>query len=378
MRMIFKIAKKIMITTISIITLVVIASVFLVNCSPQFGGKITKQQKLEYAQVDNYEDGKFVNPNNASVNMSIGNFYRMIKAYIGPNPNTTPVSNIAVEKVDSLTLTTTNFTNLVWFGHSTFLLQLEGKNILIDPMFGEVPAPYPFLGNKRFSEELPIEIQKLPQIDAVILSHDHYDHLDYESIKKLNSKVKQFFVPLGVGAHLKKWGIDESRIQELNWWDTTTLDSIEFVCTPAQHFSGRGLTDGGSTLWGGWIIKSDSSNIFFSGDTGYSSHFKAIGKKYGPFDMALMECGQYNDLWSEIHMMPEETAQAAKDVRAEKMIPIHWGAFKLALHDWRDPIRRVTNKAEELDVTVISPKIGEMVNIHQVEPKPDKWWRNVE
>ncbi len=367
-----------MITTISIIILVIITSVFLVNCSPQFGGKITKQQKLEYAKGDNYEDGKFVNPNDAKVNMSVGNFYRMIKAYIGPNPNTIPDVNIEVEKVDSLTLTTTTFSNLVWFGHSTFLLQIDGMNVLIDPMFGEVPAPYPFLGNKRFSDELPIEIQKLPQVDAVILSHDHYDHLDYESIKKLKGKVKQFFVPLGVGSHLRKWGIEDSRIKELNWWDSIHLNTVEFVCTPAQHFSGRGLTNGGSTLWSSWVIKSDSTNIFFSGDSGYSTHFKAIGDKYGPFDMALMECGQYNELWSEIHMMPEETAQAAQDVKADKMIPIHWGAFKLALHDWRDPIRRVTERADELNVTVISPKIGEMVDVHAVEPKDVKWWNNVE
>lgn len=378
MRTILTALKKIMITTISILVIIGITSVFLVNCSPQFGGKITKQEKLEYAKADNYEDGKFVNPNDAKVNMSLGNFYRMIKAYIKPNPNTIPESNIAVEKVDSLTLTTTTYSNLVWFGHSTFLLQMDGMNILIDPMFGEVPAPYPFLGNKRFSDELPIEIQKLPQIDAVILSHDHYDHLDYESIKKLNGKVKRFFVPLGVGAHLRKWGVEASRIEELNWWNSTKLNSIELVCTPAQHFSGRGLTNGGSTLWSSWVIKSDSTNVFFSGDTGYSSHFKAIGDKYGPFDMALMECGQYNELWSEIHMMPEETAQAAKDVQADKMIPIHWGAFKLALHDWRDPIRRVTERANQLNVNVISPKIGEMVDVHQVQPNENSWWKKVQ
>lgn len=378
MKTILTTVKKMMITTISIVILVVIASVFFVNCSPQFGGKISKQDKLEYAKAENYEDGKFVNPNDAKVNMSIGNLFKMIKAYIGPNPNTIPESDIAVEKVDSLNLTQTNYSNLVWFGHSTFLLQLDDANILIDPMFGEVPAPYPFLGNKRFSKELPIEIEKLPKVDAVVLSHDHYDHLDYESIKRLNGKVEKFYVPLGVGAHLRKWGVEDSRIEELNWWNSTKLNNIEFICTPAQHFSGRGLTDGGSTLWSSWVIKSDSTNIFFSGDTGYSTHFSAIGEKYGPFDMALMECGQYNELWSEIHMMPEETAQAAKDVKANKMIPIHWGAFKLALHDWRDPIRRVTERADDLNVKVISPKIGEMINVHEVEPRENQWWKSVE
>ncbi|MGB0869721.1 MAG: MBL fold metallo-hydrolase [Flavobacteriales bacterium] len=378
MKKILKTIKKVMITSVSLVVVLVVATIFLVNCSPQFGGKVTKEQKATYTLASNYDEGKFLNEDpEAKVDMSFGNFFKMIKAYIKPNPHTIPEHNIAVEHVDSLTLTQTTEANLVWFGHSSFLLQLEGNNILLDPMFSEVPAPYPFLGNKRFSKELPIEIKKLPKIDAIILSHDHYDHLDFESIKQLNEKVEHFFVPLGISSHLKKWGVPAEKIHELNWWDEANFGNLTLACTPAQHFSGRGLTDGGNTLWSSWVIKTKSTNLFFSGDTGYNTHFTEIGNKYGPFDMALMECGQYNELWSKIHMMPEETAQAAKDVKANKFIPIHWGAFKLALHDWRDPIKRVSTKAKELDLNLISPKIGEMVSIHTVEPKEDMWWEKL-
>ena len=185
-------------------------------------------------------------------------------------------------------------------------------------MLSAVPAPHPLLGGKRFSKELTISIEKLPQIDAVILSHDHYDHLDYESIKKLHPKVGHFFAPLGLGVHLLEWGVPEGKITELDWWGQTTFEDLTLISTPSQHFSGRGLTDRDKTLWCSWVIQSEDEKIFFSGDSGYGDHFKSIGEKYGPFDFAMMECGQYNSLWSEIHMFPEETAQAGVDVHYQE------------------------------------------------------------
>ena len=168
---------------------------------------------------------------------------------------------------------------------------------------------------------------------------------------------------LGWGAHLLEWGIAEEKIQELDWWQEVKHDDLVFKCAPAQHFSGRGITDRMNTLWASWIIQSDNENIFFSGDSGYGDHFKEIGEKYGPFDFAMMECGQYNELWSDIHMFPEETVKAALDVRARRMMPIHWGAFKLAMHEWTDPVERVVNKAKELDVEIVVPKIGSSINM---------------
>ena len=207
----------------------------------------------------------------------------------------------------------------------------------------------------------------------MLISHDHYDHLDYGSIQKLKSKVKMFYVPLGIKAHLTAWGVDENNIKEFDWWESTTLNGIEFVSTPARHFSGRGLTNRNSTLWSSWVLKSKNSSIFFSGDSGYGKHFKEIGKKYGPFDFAMMECGQYNEQWSQIHMSPEETIQATIDVQSKLMMPIHWGAFKLALHSWNDPIIRATKKAVDLNVNISTPKIGESIILNDKIPT-EKWW----
>ena len=232
------------------------------------------------------------------------------------------------------------------------------------------------LGGKRFSKELPIAIEKLPKIDAIVISHDHYDHLDYESIKKLKHKVDRFFVPLGLANHLLKWEVEKEKITELDWWQEANFENLKFISTPSQHFSGRGLTDRDKTLWCSWVIQSEKEKIFFSGDSGYGSHFKEIGDKYGPFDFAMMECGQYNELWQEIHMFPEQTAQAGIDVKAKKLMPIHWGSFKLAQHAWTEPVERVVKKAEELNLKLIIPEIGKSTILEDSTFNYSKWWKN--
>jgi len=355
-----------------------IAVTLFINLSPEFGGKVSKTQKEEYSQSQNYKEGKFINHGGIEMSMDFGKFVKSLTGYFNPPANTVPNSAVGIRKIDSLSIVQyKDSTRLVWFGHSTFLLQMKGKNILIDPMFGDVPAPHPMLGNKRFSDELPITIEKLPQIDAVIISHDHYDHLDYGSILKLKDKVGAFYTPLGVGAHLQEWGIDTLKITELDWWQEANLNGISLKCTPAQHFSGRGINDRGATLWSSWVIQSEKDNIFFSGDSGYGDHFKEIGEKFGPFDLALMECGQYNELWKEIHMMPEETAQAGLDVKAKTIMPIHWGAFKLAMHPWTDPVERVTKKAKTLNLPVIIPKIGASILLKHSDNELNKWWQTI-
>lgn len=372
----YKFLKKMMIGIGILIGIIVIIAVLFINISPQFGGKATKEQKAIYATSENYIDEKFVNQSEVQLSMSFNDIRKSLVGYFRPLPNTVPKENLPVKKIDSLEIVShKDDTRLVWFGHSAFLLQIANKNILIDPMFGEVPAPHPMLGSKRFSNELPIEIDKIPEIDAVLISHDHYDHLDYGSIQKLKGKVKMFYTPLGVGVHLQEWGIEKERIVELDWWQGTTFEGLNFVCTPAQHFSGRGLSDRSKTLWSSWVIQSATDAIFFSGDSGYGDHFKEIGEKYGPFDFAMMECGQYNEMWSDIHMFPEETAQAGIDVKAKTIMPIHWGAFKLAMHSWTDPIERVTQKAKELDINIVTPRIGESIFIKESQFKPqDTWW----
>ena len=361
---------------VSFIALVLIVGALFLNLSPQFGGSASDKKKSEYSKSSNYLDGKFQNIGGITIDNSFGVYVKMLKEYLKPQSNSIPQENVSVSKMDSLDIAKyQGETRLFWFGHSTFLLEIEDKNILIDPMMGEVPAPHPWLGAKRFSNQLPIKIEKLPQIDAVILSHDHYDHLDYESIMKLKDKVKMFYTPLGLGAHLIEWGVSKDKIVELDWWENVEHEGLIFRCTPAQHFSGRGLTDRGSTLWASWIIESKNENIFFSGDSGYGDHFKEIGEKYGPFDFAMMECGQYNELWKEIHMFPEETVQAAVDIKAKRIMPIHWGAFKLALHSWTDPVERIIKKAKEMDVDIVVPKIGEPIIINEKGIEQIEWWK---
>jgi len=355
--------------------ILVIFITLFINLSPEFGGSATKEQKLIYAKSENYKKGVFVNKGDVKMNTSFGDILKLLPKFMFPESGTTPENNITVKAVDSAIIADYKGpSRLVWFGHSTFLLQMEGKNILIDPMFGAVPAPHPMLGGKRFSKPLPIEITELPRIDAVILSHDHYDHLDYGSIQSLKNKVDMFYTPLGVGAHLIEWGISKEKVVEMDWWEETEYLGLQFTCTPAQHFSGRGLTDRGKTLWSSWVIQSGKENIFFSGDSGYATHFKEIGEKYGPFDFAMLECGQYNELWKEIHMMPEETAQAGIDVQAKKIMPIHWGAFKLAMHPWTEPVERVSKKASELGIATTTPKIGEYIYLEADQISNERWW----
>lgn len=369
-------ALKIMITIVvaTVLSLGFIGVLF-VNLSPQFGASLSKEKKKSYSKNLNFKDGKFINQSDTSLDMSFSETLSTMIDFVKGVPNREPNFKIPFEKLDSLTIAKNrDSTKLVWFGHSAFLLQIDGQNILIDPMLGNVPAPHPWLGNKRYSKELPIEIEKLTEIDAILISHDHYDHLDYGSILKLKDKTSKFYVPLGVAAHLISWGVDPDRIHELNWWEEMNENNVRLVFAPARHFSGRGLTDRWKTLWGSWVIKGINETIYFSGDSGYDTHFKLIGEKYGPFDFAMIECGQYNEKWEEIHMMPEQSAQAGKDLNAKVMMPIHWGAFSLALHTWTDPIERVMKQAEKINMPIITPKIGEIFSLEDQPELHQKWW----
>ena len=366
-----------MLITLTILGVILLPIVLFMALSPQFGGVVSKEASLLLQESPQFRDGKFANTNNEKVDMTSGTFMEMVKEQFMNHPNTRPNEQLPIIDMDSTDLA--NYAGeprLFWFGHSTFLLQASGKTIIIDPMFGETASPVSFLGVDRFSKHLPIEIEKLPKIDAILISHDHYDHLDYGSIQKLKGKTDKFYTPLGVGAHLEVWGVHKSSIHELDWWESIALDELNLVCTPAQHFSGRGkwLSDQASTLWCSWIIQSPNKRIFFSGDSGYGEHFKAIGAKYGPFDLSLMECGQYNKLWKEIHMMPEETIQAGKDVGAMAVMPMHWGAFKLAMHEWNEPIERATKAAKQLDIPILSPVIGQELVVNGQVSIVNEWW----
>lgn len=352
---------------------IIVLGYAVVKIHPTFGGKQSKEKMKLLAQSPQYQKGKFVNQTTNEWDTSFGSMLSMIKEFLKGKVERKPRTPLpivpyapGIDRADSAKVT--------WFGHSAFLLEVEGKTILFDPMFGKAPTPFP-IKNQRYSRKLPFKIEDLPAIDAVVLSHDHYDHLDYGSIMKLKGKVKQFITPLGVGSHLARWGIPEEKISEHDWWSEYTFEGLKLACTPARHFSGRGLTDRNSTLWCSWVIIARDTKIYFSGDGGYGSHFKEIGEKYGPFDLTLIECGQYNVRWAEIHMLPEETVQAHQDVKGKLLIPVHWGAFTLSLHAWHDPIERALRAAEESGVEIATPRIGETVIVGEDQFPDLAWWR---
>lgn len=377
--MLKRIFKKMIITIIIIVGVLVLLYLAFTNFYPNFGGDVSRELQLTYQKSPQYKNKKFNNSNPVPTALGFSETLNVAYYFFTTKvKNGRPKEDLKVHKLDSIDVA--NYkgkARLVWFGHSSFLLQIEGKTILLDPMFSKVAAPHPLLGSNRFNTELPLAIEALPHIDAVVFSHDHYDHLDYETLMKIKAKTKHFFTPLGVGVHLKAWGIPVSKISELDWWEEIQLENLTMVCTPAQHFSGRKLNNAQSTLWSSWVIQSKEDRIYFSGDSGYASHFKEIGDKYGPFDLALMECGQYDSKWSDIHMMPEETAQAGIDVGAKKIMPIHWGGFKLALHDWKEPVNRVLKKAEQLNIDVITPEIGQEILVKDSTNVYRDWWNNL-
>lgn len=264
---------------------------------------------------------------------------------------------------------------LIWYGHSVVLLRMNSQNILIDPMFGPDASPIAPFTTKRFSSNTLSIIDELPEIDMVLMTHDHYDHLDLASISKLKKKTKHYFTGLGVARHLVHWGIDRNAITELDWWDQESCEGISITYTPTRHFSGRGLTDRAKSLWGGWVINGGEENIYFSGDGGYGNHFKEVGERLGPFDFGMMECGQYSDYWPQVHMHPQESVQAAMDAKVKKGMPVHWSGFALAQHAWTDPVNRFKKAAEEKELAWSNPKLGELFSAHEV--RQEDWWEEL-
>ncbi|MGF9695956.1 MBL fold metallo-hydrolase [Paenibacillus sp. MABNR03] len=320
---------------------------------------------------------KYENQIPTSMGMNLKAMLSMLRDSLKGSQERRPVSNIPMVKSEfAQTLNPADDPQVTWFGHSAFLLELEGYRLLFDPMLGHRPSPVSWAGTKRYTTDLPIEPEDLPAIDAIILSHDHYDHLDYSSIRKLKDKTERFIVPIGVRRRLIQMGVSADKITEHGWWDELRFKGLTLACTPARHFSGRGLFDRNSTLWCSWVIAGQKTRVFFSGDSGYGPHFKEIGEKYGPFHLTLMECGQYDERWANIHMMPEETVQAHLDVRGQLLIPIHWGAFTLAYHAWNDPVERISQAARSSNVDIATPKIGEQVRIHTGEYPTEPWWRS--
>jgi L-ascorbate metabolism protein UlaG (beta-lactamase superfamily) len=265
---------------------------------------------------------------------------------------------------------------VTWLGHSTALLEIDGRRVLIDPVWAEHVGPVPMYAPKRFYPP-PLPLAELPPVDAVLLSHDHYDHLHEATIRALAARGERFLAPLGVGAHLARWGVPEARITECDWWESVALDGLTLAATPARHFSGRRVVDNDRTLWCGWSIAGPAHRVFYAGDTALHTSFAEIGARLGPFDLTLIEAGAYDALWADVHLGPEQAVRAHRLLGGGGvMLPVHWGLFDLALHGWTEPAERVLAAAAADDVRVTIPRPGEMIE-PTVHAPAERWWPDV-
>ena len=334
-------------------------------------GKLPTGQRLKRIKASaNYKNNSFQNLSKTNAMAEDASFFKTMRDFLNKPKSVKPASALPSVKTDLKKLTSAG-PAIVWFGHSSYLIYINNKTILVDPVFSGNAAPISFM-IRAFKGADVYKPEDFPHIDVLLLTHDHYDHLDYKTVVKLKPKISEVICSLGVGSHLEHWGFDEKKITELDWWESCSTGGLNFTAAPGRHFSGRGLKRGQS-LWSAFILKTTAHNLFLGGDSGYDTHFKTIGEKYGPFDIAILECGQYNTAWPNIHMMPEETAQAAVDLKAKVLLPVHWGKFSLALHSWTDSIQRVLKQAAQLHVKVTTPMIGEVVEIDKALPVKE-WW----
>jgi L-ascorbate metabolism protein UlaG (beta-lactamase superfamily) len=306
-----------------------------------------------------YRDGQFQNQSETPMMLGKRNFWKILWKFLNKPANTKPPLPIPSIRSDLRSLSGPRPV-LFWFGHSSYLLRIKGRNLLVDPVFCGHASPFSFMV-KSFAGSDAFAVSDMPYIDWLILTHDHYDHLDYKTVIALLPKIGSICTSLGVSSHLQFWGIKKERILELDWWAEAQIDhEISLMAAPARHFSGRS-PDRCKTLWSSFILKTPKLRIYLGGDSGYDSHFKRIGEEHGPFDLAILECGQYNNAWPYIHMMPDQTVKAALDLKARSLLPVHWGKFSLALHAWNEPPRWARDSARESGLPILFPKIGEPV-----------------
>lgn len=358
------------------VLVVFIIAVYVFMQQSKFG-KPPAGQRLETIQSSpNYRDDKFQNQRPTPDLTDGANYYSVLKDFIfNKSKRSIPAVSLPSKKTNLFTLDPEKNV-LVWFGHSSYFMQVDGKKILVDPVLSGSASPLKFT-TKSFAGSDIYTTDDIPAIDYLFISHDHWDHLDHETVLKLKPKIKKIITGLGTGAHLEHWGFDQKIIIEKDWNEEVILDEGFVVNTvPARHFSGRSFKRQ-QAIWLSFVLRTPTIKIFIGGDSGYDSHFSAIGNQFGPFDLAILECGQYNKSWKHIHMMPEELIQAALDLKAEKLIPVHWAKFTLALHSWDEPIIRVTEEAKRKNFPVIHPMIGEEVDLENPQNKT-AWWKGID
>ena len=319
------------------------------------------------------ENGKFPGINNI-LGLTYMDHACIVLRYLYENNSQTPIAKLPLKQVDlkNFQSNLTNQLNTTWLGHSSLMININGYKVLTDPVLENRMSP---LGPFRFNGDIPLDIDQLPPIDIVIISHDHHDHLNKYSIQYLKKITKKFIVPRAVGSKLLSWGVSDDKIVELNWWEKYQVsETFTITATPAQHFSGRRVGGRNLTLWASWVLKSPEYSLFFSGDSGYFEGFKKIGKAFGPFDMTFLECGAYDKLWHPVHMFPEETVQAHLDLKGKVLHPIHWGTFNLSFHPWYEPMQRLLKAVQLANIDIATPVVGETI-IYNYSAPSLPWWK---
>lgn len=357
------------------IILIVIAGVVFLQ-QPQFGKLPSGARLQQIKQSPNYSSGAFVNLSHTPDLTEGISYYTVVKEFLfGKKEQLAPTSTLPSQKTNLHTLAIHQDV-LVWFGHSSYFMQIDGKRILVDPVFSGSATPLWF-GTKAFNGSDVYSADDIPEIDYLLISHDHWDHLDYKTIIKLKSKIKTIICPLGVGAHFEHWGYNPAIIIEKDWNEQINLpDNFVINTVPARHFSGRGIKRN-KALWTSYVLQTPTLKIFIGGDSGYDTHFATIGKQFGPFDLTILENGQYDAKWRYIHLLPNELLQAAADLQTTRLLAVHSCKFVLANHPWHAPLTLLVANNTQKNIPLITPMIGEQVNLKDKTQLFTQWWENV-
>ncbi|MBS1566819.1 MAG: MBL fold metallo-hydrolase [Bacteroidetes bacterium] len=361
----------ILLVILAIVAIVIVGTRLFMR-SPQFGRPAAGVRLERIRQSPQYRDGQFQNISHTPPLAEGATYYGAFRDFFfNKSKRVKPAGTLPSEKTDLRSLPPEEDV-LVWFGHSSYFIQLDGKKMLVDPVLSGHASPVNFT-TRSFAGSDIYTAAEIPDIDYLFITHDHYDHLDYGTIKQLQPKVKRVITGLGTGAHLEHWGFPQNKITELDWNEAAILEQgFTIYSTPARHFSGRGFKRNIS-LWLSFVLQTPTMKLFIGGDSGYDSHFMEIGKKHGPFDLAILENGQYNESWKYIHMMPEETVQAAIDLHARRLLPVHWSKFALSLHAWDEPVTRVEKAAKEKGMPLLLPMIGQTMPLKS-DFENTGWW----
>ena len=336
----------------------------LLNFWPSFGGTVAGDRAIRAQASPQFRNGHFENviPQTPKSNALLWDYFK--RQVRGQEVRTPPPPCPPVVRLEPEHFRKPPAPGLraIWFGHASVYLEIDGARVMTDPILSDYASPFVGIGPKRFHPP-PLALEALPKIDAVVISHDHYDHLDMRTIKHLAASGSHFFVPLGIGAHLHRWGVPDKQVTELDWWQSADLAGLKITSAPVRHYSGRGIGDRNATLWSSWSIAGPMHRLYFSGDTGFGEHFREIGDRLGPFDLSLLKIGAYGpgQSWLDIHMDPEEAVKSHVALKARRMLPVHWGTFNLAFHAWDEPIKRALAAGRQHGIDLVTPRLGEVV-----------------